>query len=128
MKRLSSNKAKKILEFLIRKKLGIDNAKIQFTPHFFYGFPELNNVEVNILHNDGKEKTSPLIVEYHAIVGFTILHVTQMGSSFAKLLRWIEKQTQREAVFRIDGIAVFTKRDSIETALIEMELEDNHGN
>ena len=40
----------------------------------------------------------------------------------------MEKQTQKEAVFKIDGISVFTKYDSIETALIKMELEDNHGN
>ena len=51
-----------------------------------------------------------------------------MGLSFAELFRWMEKQTQREAVFKIDGIAVFTKHDSAETALIEMELENNYGN
>lgn len=128
MQRLSSNKAKRALEFLIRKKLGSVSAEIRFTPYFPSGFPELNSVEVEILYNDGKGKTSPFIVDYNANVGFNISHVTQVGSSFAKLFRWMEKQAQREAVFKIDGISVFTKYDSIETALIEMELEDSHGN
>ena len=124
MQRLSSNKAKRVLEFLIRKKLGIVSAEIRFTPSFI----ELNNIEVEILYNDGKGKTLPLVAEQHTIVGLIISHVMYAGSSFAKLLRWIEKQTQREAVFKIDGISVFTKYDSIETTLIEMELEDSHGN
>ena len=128
MKRLSSDKAKKILEFLIRKKLGIDNVDIRFTPYFSFGFPKLNEVEVDILYSDGKGKTSPLIVEYYKNVELNISHVTQMGLSFVELFRWMEKQTQREAVFKIDGIVVFTKSDTAETALIEMELEGNHGN
>lgn len=130
MKRLSSDKAKKILEFLIKKRLGIAMANIIFKPYFSYtfGISELNDVEVEILYNDGKRKTLPFIVEYHANIGFNISHVTHMGSSFAKLLRWMEKRTQRDAVFGIDGIAVFTKHDSIESILIEMELEDSYGN
>ena len=128
MKRLSSDKAQKILEFLIRKRLGIDNVEIRFTPYFSFGFPKLNEVKVDILYSDGKGKTSPLIVEYYKNVELNSSHVIQMGSSFAKLVRWMEKETQREAVFEIDGIAVFTKHDSAETALIEMELENNYGN
>ena len=126
--RLSSDKAKKILEFLIRKKLGINTAKIRFTPYFYSGFPKLNDVKVDILYNDGKGTTLPLIVKYCENDGFNISHVIHMGSSFAHLLRWMEKQTQRDVVFGIDSVSIFTKHDSVETALIEMELEDNYGN
>ena len=81
------------------------------------------------MHNDGKGKTSPLIVRYHPVnVGYNDFLVLQTSLSFSKLFRWIEKRAKREAVFEIDGIAVFTKSDSLETALIEMELENNYGN
>ena len=125
MKRLSSNKAKKILEFLIRKRLGVASAKIMFVQCS----RNLYRVEVDILYNDGERKISPFIVRYcHVDAGYNDWLVLQTSLSFAKLFRWMEKMIKGEAVFEIDGIAVFTKSDSLETALIEMELEDTHGN
>lgn len=125
MKRLSSNKAKKILEFLIRKRLKVASAKLMFAQCA----RNLYRVEVDILHNDDKGKTSPFIVRYcHANAGYNDWLVLQTSLSFAKLFRWMEKMTKGEAVFEIDGIVVFTKSDSLETALIEMELEDNNVN
>ena len=125
MKRLSSDKAQKILEFLIRKRLKVANAKLMFVQCS----RNLYHVEVDILHNDGKGKTSLLIVRYHPVnVGYNDFLVLQTSLSFSKLFRWIEKRAKREAVFEIDGIAVFTKSDSLETALIDMDLEDTHGN
>ena len=58
MKRLSSDKAQKILEFLIRKRLRAASAKIKFVKYF----KDLYGIEVEILYSDGKGKTSPLLV------------------------------------------------------------------
>lgn len=120
MKRLSSNKSKKILEFIIRKRLRVASAKILFVKCV----RNLYCVDVEILHSDGKGKTSPLIVECLTDFGSSISQVEQIGSSFAKLLRWMEKQTQEGTIFEVDGIAIFTEHDSIESALVEIELED----
>ena len=125
MKRLSSDKAQKILEFLIRKRLRVASAKMTFVQCA----RNLYRVEVDILYNDGESKTSPFIVRYsHADDGYNDWLVLQTSLSFAKLFRWMEKMTKGEAMFEIDGIAVFTKSDSLETTLIEMELEDNNVN
>ena len=125
MKRLSSDKAQKILEFLIRKRLRVASAKMMFVQCS----RNLYRVEVDISDNNGKGKTSLLIVRYHPVnVGYNDFLVLRKSLSFAKLFRWIEKWIQRGAVFEIDGVAVFTKSDSFETTFIEMDLEDTHSN
>ena len=125
MKRLSSNKAKKILEFLIRKRLRADSAKIKFVKYF----KDLYGIEVEILYSDGKGKTSPLlVVDYFTNGESCCSPAEQIGVSFTKLIRSMEKETKVGSTFEVDGTIVYTDHDSIDAALIDMDLEDKYGN
>ena len=125
MKRLSSDKAKKMLEFIIRKRLRAASAKIKFVKQF----KNLYSIEVEILYSDGKGKTSPLLVVDHLTDGGSCCsHAEQLGVSFAMLIRWMEKQTKMGSTFEVDGTIVYTDHDSIDAALIDMDLEDKYGN
>lgn len=125
MKRLSSDKAKKMLEFIIRKRLRAASAKITFVKQF----KNLYSIEVEILYSDGKGKTSPLlVVDYFTDGGSCCSHAEQLGVSFAMLIRWMEKQTKMGSTFEVDGTTVYTDNDSIDAALIDMDLEETHGN
>ena len=125
MKRLSSDKAQKILEFLIRKRLRAASAKIMFVKQF----KNLYSIEVEILYSDGKGKTSPLlVVDYFTDGGSCSSQAEQIGVSFAKLIRWMEKETKAGSAFEVDGTIVYTDHDSIDAALIDMDLEDKYGN
>ena len=125
MKRLSSDKAQKILEFLIRKRLRAASAKIKFVKYF----KDLYGIEVEILYSDGKGKTSPLlVVDYFTNGESCSSQAEQIGVSFAKLIRWMEKETKVGSAFEVDGTIVYTDHDSIDAALIDMDLEDKYGN
>ena len=125
MKRLSSDKAQKILEFLIRKRLRAASAKIKFVKYF----KDLYGIEVEILYSDGKGKTSPLlVVDYFTNGESCSSQAEQIGVSFAKLIRWMEKETKVGSAFEVDGTIVYTDHDSIDVALIDMDLEDKYGN
>lgn len=125
MKRLSSDKAQKILEFLIRKRLRAASAKIKFVKYF----KDLYGIEVEILYSDGKGKTSPLlVVDYFTNGESCSSQAEQIGVSFAKLIRSMEKETKVGSAFEVDGTIVYTDHDSIDAALIDMDLEDKYGN
>lgn len=125
MKRLSSDKAQKILEFLIRKRLRAASAKIKFVKYF----KDLYGIEVEILYSDGKGKTSPLlVVDYFTNGESCSSQAEQIGVSFAKLIRSMEKETKVGSIFEVDGTIVYTDHDSIDAALIDMDLEDKYGN
>ena len=125
MKRLSSDKAQKILEFLIRKRRRAASAKIKFVKYF----KDLYGIEVEILYSDGKGKTSPLLViDYFTNGESCSSQAEQIGVSFAKLIRWMEKETKAGSAFEVDGTIVYTDHDSIDVALIDMDLEDKYGN
>ena len=125
MKRLSSDKAQKRLEFIIRKRLRAASAKIKFVKYF----KDLYGIEVEILYSDGKGKTSPLlVVDYFTNGESCSSQAEQIGVSFAKLIRWMEKETKVGSAFEVDGTIVYTDHDSIDAALIDMDLEDKYGN
>ena len=125
MKRLSSDKAQKILEFLIRKRLRAASAKIKFVKYF----KDLYGIEVEILYSDGKGKTSPLlVVDYFTNGESCRSSAEQIGVSFTKLIRSMEKETRVGSAFEVDGTIVYTDHDSIDAALIDMDLEDKYGN
>lgn len=133
MQRLSSNKAKKALEFLIRKRLGVSNAEIMLKPVLGKEFRKdklkntLCKVEVSLTYQDGKGHIVPLVVEYVGRAGFNLQYVQQYGISFAKLFRRIEKEsTIRNAIFGIYGQGIFSKNDSIESSLVEFDLENDN--
>ena len=125
MKRLSSDKAKKMLEFIIRKRLRAASAKIKFVKQF----KNLYSIEIEILYSDGKGKTSPLLVVDYFTNGESCRSpAEQIGVSFTKLIRSMEKETRVGSAFEVDGTIVYTDHDSIDVALIDMDLEDKYGN
>ena len=125
MKRLSSDKAQKILEFIIRKRLRAASAKIKFVKQF----KNLYSIEIEILYSDGKGKTSPLLVVDYFTNGESCRSpAEQIGVSFTKLIRSMEKETRVGSAFEVDGTIVYTDHDSIDVALIDMDLEDKYGN
>ena len=124
MKQLSSKKAKKILEFLVQKRLKVKEAILVFRPYFEYGPTNLCSAYVTITCNDNKEHDYPIICQrdLESDVGFSQSHVQQWGYSFAKLLRWMESYAKRGYSFGIANTVFLSKNDTIETALVEMDL------
>ena len=124
MKRLSSSKAKKILEFLVQKRLKVKEAILVFKPYFNYGPTDLCVAYVTITCNDNKGHDYPIICQ-HGIentADFSLSSVQQWGYSFAKLLRWMESRVKRGYSFGIANTVVFSKGDTVESALVEMDL------
>ena len=126
MKRLSSSKAKKILEFLVQKRLKVKEAALVFKPYFNYSHSPtgLCAAYVTITCNDNTEHDYPIICQHDLEnnAGFSRSYVQQWGCSFAKLLRWMESSAKRGYSFGIANTVVFSKGDTVESALVEMDL------
>lgn len=123
MKRLSSSKAKKMLEFLVQKRLGVKEAKLCFKPYFEHGPITLCTAYVTVTCDDGKGCDYPIIYqrEYKSS-GYGMSPVQQWGYSYAKLFRWMESRAERGYLFGIANAVVFSKGDTAESALVEMDL------
>lgn len=124
MKRLSSSKAKKILEFLVQKRLKVKEAVLVFRPYFNYGPADLCAAYVTITCNDNKGHDYPIICQrdLESNAGFSQSYAQQWGYSFAKLLRWMESSAKRGYSFGIANTVIFSKGDTIESALVEMDF------
>ena len=142
MKRLSSRKAKKALELLICKKLGASSIELAFVPYFPHNTLCSSNandvlceMKAIISFKDGngcRECTSCLSISPRKSISSIIksqycpypqyAKLLQRGASFAKMLRFIEKETSNGAIVYVAGKPVFTKDDSIEAALVECDF------
>ena len=121
--RLSSKKAKSVLEFMCKKKLGADSciARLHLYSH-------INNyvryyVLFDIEFSDGKGCVKPLLEKHKLSFGFGPMLLLKQFS-WSKILRCIEDRSQHGSSFSILERDVFNSSDTIEKKIVEMDLEN----
>lgn len=135
MEKLSSTRAKRAFELFAKKKLDAADVQLQFKPYFSDDVlidtrSTICSVACGITYHDGKGFCTPLMAlckntsRNHA--GLFKRSVKYYGSSYARLIRWMEKEAKsKNASFYIDDILVFDEHDNIESMLINLDLEDS---
>lgn len=135
MERLSSTRAKRAFELFAKKKLDAVDVQLQIKPYFFDDVlidtrSTICSIVCDITYCDSKGHCTPLMALYKNTnknyAGLLKHSVHQYGSSYASLIRWMEKEAKsKNTSFYIDDILVFDEHDNIESMLINLDLEDS---
>ena len=135
--RLSSKRALEVLKFLVKKKLGAEEADWKLLPFHFmaYNFSMVYDgdygdwcrVSADVTFKDGKGFRSSIMVAYRGYRAQQLLETRRATTTWATLLRKMEREAnspKKAAFFSLNGHNIFKPGDSIEGFLVEMTLEN----
>ena len=117
--KLSSKKAKSLLEFMCKKKLGAAScrARLHLYSHRYC-------VLFDIEFSDRKGCVVPLLERHKLPLSLGPMLFSRQFS-WSKILRCIEDRSQHGSSFSIlEGSVLFNSSDTIEKKIVEMDLEN----
>lgn len=138
--KLSNKRALEVLKFLVKKKLGAEEADWKLLPFhsMAYNFSMVYDgddgdygdwcrVSADVTFKDGKGFRSSIMVAYRGYRTQELLEVSRATTTWTTLLRKMEREAnclKKAAFFSLHGCNIFESGDSIERILVEMTLEN----
>lgn len=122
--RLSSKKAKSVLEFMCKKKIGAASCRANLHLYSYANDKARYYVLFDIEFSDGKGCIVPLLEMNKLSLGLSPMLLSRRFS-WSKILRCIEYKSQHGSSFLIlDRNVLFNLSDTIEKKIVEMDLEN----
>lgn len=126
--KLSSKKAKSVLEFMCKKKIGATSCRARLHPYSQVNGNTRYCVMFYIEFSDGKGYIAPLLEMYTMPLSLGRSLCPMLLSkqfSWSKILRCIEDKSRHSSSFLVsEGSVLFNSSDTIEKKIIEMDLEN----
>ena len=122
--KLSSKKAKSVLEFMCKKKIGATSCKARLHLYSHANGNAKHYVMFDIEFSDGKGCIAPLLERHKLPLSLGPMLLSRQFS-WSKILRCIEDRSQRGSSFLVlEGSVLFNSSDTIEKKIVEMDLEN----
>ena len=120
MERLSSKKAKMVLEHIVKKKTGACSCTVHAESSIFRKYVVL---KFSLEWPDDKGSDFVLSHESMGKNMHSGPYYVKSNATWASILHKIEKMSMQEVIFVVGGTTVVSKKTTIEEMLVSMELE-----
>ena len=127
--RLSNQKAKSLLEFICKSRLRACSCIVKFKPYFYEEFKDdmpddvLCNVVFEVIWPDGKGCDKAVFESNEHLYNMNYLCFNK-PCSWTDVVRHIEKKARNGSSFYVFRDKIFGPNDTIEKALVKMDLEN----